>query len=141
MVFSANSESLWQIFLLFMIPSFCKFQNARADVERERVGERTAFFDKSHRGLRIVSLRDEDARAHRHAAVTSVGAMCVDLAAVANRFERGVRARDQFRNREREEWTVYALQPQYFDRRRIWVGLGRLRKTHVDNEPHAEVAQ
>lgn len=124
-----------------MIPLFGKFQNARADVERERVGERTAFFDESHRGLRIVSLRDEDARAHCHAAVTSVRAMSVDLATVADRFERGIRARDQFRNREREEGTVNALQPQNLDRRRMRIGLGRLRETHADDELNAEVAQ
>ncbi len=124
-----------------MIPLFCEFQNARADVERERVGDGAALFDETHRVARVVSLRDEDARAHRHAAMTTVGAMCVDLAAVADRFERGLRALNQFRDRDQEEGTVNVFQPEHFDRRLMRVGFGRLRETHVDDEPHAKVAQ
>lgn len=67
--------------------------------------------------------------------------MSVDLAASADRGKRGLRAEDQFRNRKREEGTVYALQPQQLDGRMMRVGLGRLRKTHVDDEPYAEFAQ
>lgn len=71
------------------MPFFCEFQNARADVERKRVGEGTAFFDEAHCGVRIVSLRDEDARAHRHAAMNAMRAMSIDFAAVLDRFTRG----------------------------------------------------
>lgn len=91
--------------------------------------------------MRVVALRDEDAGAHRGSAVTPVVAVSVDLAAVADGSERGLRAEDQFRNREREEGTVNALQPQRFDGRDVRVGLGRGRETHVDDETHAEVAQ
>lgn len=91
--------------------------------------------------MRIVALRDEDAGAHRGSAVTTVVAVSVDLAAVADGGERGLRAEDQFRNRKREEGTINALQPQGFDGRVMRVGLGRGRETHVDDETHAEVAQ
>lgn len=124
-----------------MIPFFCKFQNARTDVPRGRVGDAAALFDELHRVVRIVALRDEDAGAHRGSAVTPVVAVSVDLAAVADRFERGLRALNQFRDRDQEEGTVNIFQPEHFDRRFVRVGFGRLRKTHVDDEPHAEVAQ
>ena len=75
--------------------------------------------------------------------------MSVDLAAVTDGGERGLRAEDQFGNREREEGTIHALQPQHFDARVLAlsvvegmrVGFGFLRETHVDDEPHTEIAQ
>lgn len=82
-----------------MIPFFCKFQYARTDVPRGRVGDAAALFDELHRVVRIVALRDEDASAHRGSAVTPVVAVSVDLAAVADGSERGLRAEDQFQNR------------------------------------------
>ncbi len=83
---------------LHLIPFFCKFQNARFDVIGERVGNGAAFGDELHRGLRIVSLCDEDAGTHCHAAVTSIGAMSINPAAVTDRFERGLCTAYQFLN-------------------------------------------
>ena len=116
-------------------------QNARMDIKRKRVGNRAAGDNQFHRGLWIISLRDEDTRAHRHAAMTPVGAMGVDPAAVTNRCEGGLRAEEQFRNRDREEGTIHTRQPQHFDRRLMRVGLGSKAETHIDDEPHAEFAQ
>jgi len=123
------------------IPFICKFQNPRADVIRKRIGDRATLGDQFHRGLRIKALRDENARAHRHAAVTSVGAMSVDLAAITDRFERGLRTLHQFLNRDREEGTIKGAQPQRVDGLVMRIKMRREREAHVNNEPHAEFAQ
>ena len=123
------------------VPFFCKFQNPRFDVIRRRISNRAAGFDQFHRGLRIEALRDEDARTHRHAAVTSVGAMSVDLAAVADRFERSLRTLHEFLDRDREEGTIKGAQPQGADGFCVRIKMGREREAHVDDEPHTEFAQ
>lgn len=91
--------------------------------------------------MRIVALRDEDARAHRGSAVTTIRAMSVDFAAVADRRKRGLRAEDQFGNREREEGTVYRTKPDGSDGLGVRIRLGREGEAHVDDESNAEVAQ
>ncbi len=128
-------------FRSLFVPLFCKFQNPRFDVIRKRIGNRAALFDELHRGLRIKALRDEDARTHRHAAVTSVGAMSVDLAAVVDRCERGLRTLHEFLNRDREEGTIDGAQPQGVDGDFVRIEMRREREAHVDDEPHAEFAQ
>jgi len=110
-------------------------------MKRKRVGHRPAFHDQFHRGVRIVSLRDEDARAHRHAAVTSIGAMGINPATVTDRFERGMRAAHQFLNRDREKGTINGTQPQGVNGHMMRIGPRTERKAHVDDEPHAELAQ
>ena len=126
---------------MILFPFIGKFQNPRTDIVRKWIGNRTALSNQLHRGLRIKALRDENARAHRHAAVTSVGAMSVDLAAVLNCFERGLRTTHQFWNRDREEGTINGTQPQGVDRDFVRIERGTQRKAHVDNEPHAKFAQ
>jgi len=107
----------------------------------KRVGDPAAFFDQFHRGLRFMTLRDEDARAHRHAAVTTIGTVSINLAAVTDRFERGSRTINQFMNGQGKEGTVNTTQPQQAKRWLMQIRLGTECEAHVDDEPHTQFAQ
>jgi len=123
------------------VPFFCKFQYAWTNVPSERVGDGATLGDELHGGVRIVSLCDEDAGAHGGTAVTSVGAMGIDLAAVTDRFDGSLRAVDEFGDRDREEWTVDGAQPEGRDGLMVGILFGRGGEAHVDDETHAKVAQ
>ena len=109
-------------------------------MKRKRIGKRPALGDQLHCLLRSVSLRDQNAGAHRHAAVTSVGAMSVDLAAMLNRFEGGMCAAHQFWNRDREDGTIHGAEPKGRDRlmlalsaiEGVRIRLGTKSEAHVD---------
>ena len=91
--------------------------------------------------MRIVTLRDEDARSHRGPAVTAIGTMSVDFAAMPDRFEGGLRAAHQFLYRDREEGAIDRAEPEGMDGLMMQIRSGRKRKAHIDDEPHAEFAQ
>lgn len=99
--------------------------------------------------MRIAPLRDENAGAHRYAAVTSVGAMSIDLAAVTDGCERGLRAVDQFGNREREEGAINGAKPEggyglmlaLSAVEGVRISFGSASEAHVDDEPHTELTQ
>lgn len=118
-----------------------KFQNAAADVEDIGVGHGAAGLDQPHGLVGSHALHDQDAGAHRHAAVTSVRAMGVDLAPVPDGRQRGPRAADEEMNRNREQEGVEGSQPQKVERRVMRVGLWTRAPAHVDDQPHAESAQ
>ena len=123
-------------------PFIGKFQNARTNIKGIRVGNRPAFRDEFHRGSRIEALRDEDAGAHRHATVTSVGAVSVDPASFADRFERGLRTANQFADRDREEGTVDGTKPERGDGLVVVrIRFRSTREAHVDDESNPEFAQ
>lgn len=123
------------------IPFFCKFQNPRTDVKRKRIGERPALGDQLHRLLRTVALRDQNAGAHRHPAVTPARAVGVHLAPVTDRFEGGLGAALQRLEGNRQEWGIERAKPEKGQRRIVCVGQWRKFPAHVDDEAHAESAQ
>jgi tetratricopeptide (TPR) repeat protein len=118
-----------------------KFQDTRTNIESKRIGNRAALGDQRHGRVRIVSLRDQNGRAHRHAAVTSARAMGVDFAPTADGLEGGSRAMDQLVDRDGEEGAVNRPQPEQVDGSRVRVGHGTMLEAHVDDQTHAQVAQ
>ena len=91
--------------------------------------------------MRIITLRDENAGAHCHAAVTSVGAVSIDTASCADRFKRGLGAADQFLDRDREEGAVYRAEPKGGNGLMVRIRFGSTREAHVDDETHTEFTQ
>ena len=118
-----------------------ELQYPRADVERERVGLRTFLLDQFHRRLRIMSLGDENARAHRHPAVDSARAVGIHLAAVLDRLQRGFGSAAQRPDGDWNQRRVKGRQPEKLQ----WICVHILARTilhaHVDDQFHAEFAQ
>lgn len=94
-----------------------------------------------HRFLGRVPLRDEDARAHRGPAVTTVGAVSIHFAAGLNRFEGGLRAAHQIVDGNWKEGAVDRTEPESVDRLTMSIERGSEGEAHVDDESNAEVAQ
>jgi hypothetical protein len=118
-----------------------ELQYARTDVERERICDLPPLLDQRHGCVRIISLCDQDGRAHCHAAVTPTGAMRQNLAAVVDRLQGGMCSALQSLDRDREQRVIKRGQPQRPDRVRMQINARTIFKAHVDDQPHAEVAQ
>lgn len=91
--------------------------------------------------MRGVPLRDEDARAHRGSAVTTVGAVSVHFALALHRFEGSLRAAHQIVDGNWKQGAVDGTEPESVDRLMVGIERGSEGEAHVDDESNAEVAQ
>ena len=104
-----------------------------------RVGKRPALLDQLHRLKRTLTLRDQNAGAHCHPAVTSTRAVSIDPATVADRFKRHPRTALQLLDGNGKEGTVDRSQRQKAEWLSVHICLGIMRKAHVDHQPHTQL--
>ena len=91
--------------------------------------------------LRGVAKRDQDCRAHGHAAVPSMQTMSVNLPALPDGFQRDIDAAHQCPDGDEQQRVVERPQPEEIQRRHVQVIEGPLVEAHVDDQAHAQVAQ
>lgn len=88
-----------------------------------------------------MSLRDEDAGAHRHPAVDPAGAVGVDLSAVSDGLERGLRSAVQGLDRDWHQRRIKRRKPEQLQGSRMRVPSRPALHPHVDHQFHAEATQ
>lgn len=123
------------------LPLARELQYPRADVERERVGLWTFLLDQVHRRLRIISLGNENTRAHRHAAVDSARTVGIHFAAVLDRLLRGFGSAAQRPDGDRNQRRVKGRQPEKLYGTWMKILARTIFHSHVDDQFNAEFTQ
>lgn len=88
-----------------------------------------------------MSLRDQDARPHRHPAMDAARTMGIHLAPFLDHFQGRVRATMQRADRDGYQRRIKGGDPQQLQWCRVQIAPRPALHTHVDHQLHAEVTQ